>query len=406
MAKRKTYCPDIELEKNLGKQIFNALQGSVVEQVMKLSKVGDSENYLRSSMEGGSLKVEKRLLEKYYVMFNSIKEKLGFEDPVDFYISGSSEVNAWSSYSEEEGAPHIVNINSALLQLMTDDELAFVVGHELGHLINKNTKLSSLIHFVFPNSETVPVALAYKIRLWEQLAELEADRYGFLAVENLDACVSAFYKLASGLDIAKMNVKMDVLLEENLRHLEYFQTEKGSSREAHPVNPIRVQALNLFATTKSDETLNSKMDELLSILLRIGTSELDYNISLFIASSGLYMAHLDDEVSQEEIELILKRLSGFQMFANDFLHKVSEGDVPQIFVDSVNKILEIDPGLRDNLFGYLVDMVMADKKFSENEVKFLYEQGRDMFGYSDMEIARNIAESIQENFVPDLFEIV
>lgn len=373
---------------------------------MKLSKVGDSENYLRSSMEGGSLKVEKRLLEKYYVMFNSIKEKLGFEDPVDFYISGSSEVNAWSSYSEEEGAPHIVNINSALLQLMTDDELAFVVGHELGHLINKNTKLSSLIHFVFPNSETVPVALAYKIRLWEQLAELEADRYGFLAVENLDACVSAFYKLASGLDIAKMNVKMDVLLEENLRHLEYFQTEKGSSREAHPVNPIRVQALNLFATTKSDETLNSKMDELLSILLRIGTSELDYNISLFIASSGLYMAHLDDEVSQEEIELILKRLSGFQMFANDFLHKVSEGDVPQIFVDSVNKILEIDPGLRDNLFGYLVDMVMADKKFSENEVKFLYEQGRDMFGYSDMEIARNIAESIQENFVPDLFEIV
>ena len=406
MAKRKTYCPDIELEKNLGKQIFNALQGSVVEQVMKLSKVGDSENYLRSSMEGGSLKVEKRLLEKYYVMFNSIKEKLGFEDLVDFYISGSSEVNAWSSYSEEEGAPHIVNINSALLQLMTDDELAFVVGHELGHLINKNTKLSSLIHFVFPNSETVPVALAYKIRLWEQLAELEADRYGFLAVENLDACVSAFYKLASGLDIAKMNVKMDVLLEENLRHLEYFQTEKGSSREAHPVNPIRVQALNLFATTKSDETLNSKMDELLSILLRIGTSELDYNISLFIASSGLYMAHLDDEVSQEEIELILKRLSGFQMFANDFLHKVSEGDVPQIFVDSVNKILEIDPGLRDNLFGYLVDMVMADKKFSENEVKFLYEQGRDMFGYSDMEIARNIAESIQENFVPDLFEIV
>lgn len=406
MATRKTYCPDIELEKNLSKQIFDALQGDVVEQVMKLSKVGGSENYLRSAMEGGSLKVEERLLEKYFKMFNAIKDKLGFEDPVDFYISGSSEVNAWSSYSDEEGAPHIVNINSALLQLMTDDELAFVVGHELGHLINKNTKLSSLIHFVFPNSETVPVALAYKIRLWEQLAELEADRYGFLAVQDLDSCVSAFYKLASGLDIAKMNVKMDVLLEENLRHLEYFKTERGSSRDAHPVNPIRVQALNLFATCKSDKSLDGKMEELLSILLRVGTSELDYNISLFIASSGLYMAHLDDDVSQEEIEMILKRLSNFQMFANDFLHKVSEGDVPKIFVDSVEKILEIDPGLRDNLFGYLVDMVMADKKFSENEVKFLYEQGRDMFGYSDMEIARNIAESIQENFVPDLFEIV
>jgi len=406
MIFRKSYCPDIELEKKLGNQIYQALQGPVVEQVMMLSKVGGSENYLRSSMEGGSLKVEKRLLEKYYVMFNSIKEKLGFDDPVDFYISGSSEVNAWSSYSDEEGSPHIVNINSALLQLMTDDELAFVVGHELGHLINQNTKLSSLIRFVFPNKESVPIALSYKIRLWEQLAELEADRYGFLAVEDLGVCVSAFYKLASGLDITKMNVKIDVLLEENLRHLEYFKTERGSSRETHPVNPIRVEALNLYATTMSDSVLDKKMDDLLSILLRVGTSELDYNISLFIASSGLYMAHLDDDVSDNEIELILKRLSSFQMFANDFLKWVSEGDVPKIFVDSVNKILEIDPGLRDNLFSYLVEMVMADKKFSEKEVEFLYEQGRDMFGYSDMEIARQIAESIQESFVPDLLDIV
>ena len=105
---------------------------------------------------------------------------------------------------------------------MTEDELRFVIGHELGHLINKDTRLTRLVRFVFPPEAAVPVALQYKIRLHEQLAELVADRYGYMATDDLGVCVTAFFKLASGLDLVKMNVSLDALIADNNRRLNYF----------------------------------------------------------------------------------------------------------------------------------------------------------------------------------------
>lgn len=184
MGKRKLN-PTIKLEKQIGEQIYNALQGSVVEEVLRKMKISSSDAYWRSSMEGHSLKVQQELLPDFYALCQDVKKKLGFDDPVDFYITGDSEVNAFSVAAEEEGKPHIVNVNSELFTLMSEAELRFVLGHELGHLINKDTALARLINFVFPPEAAVPVTLQYKIRLHEQLAELVADRYGYMATEDL-----------------------------------------------------------------------------------------------------------------------------------------------------------------------------------------------------------------------------
>ena len=266
----------IELERQIGEQIYNALQGNIVEEVLREIKTSSSSDaYWRSNMEGHSLKVEKELLPDFYQLCHEVKEKLGVKDKVDFYITGDSSVNAFSVAAESEGEPHIVNINSALFDLMTTDELRFVVGHELGHLLNKDTALARLIQFVFPPNAEVPVTLQYKIRLHEQLAELVADRYGYMAVENLDVCVTAFFKMASGIDLVKMNVSIEALLADNNRRLEYFLKDKGISRASHPVNPIRVQALNLFAKSKSKEDLDKGMEELIAILVKVGDCEQD-----------------------------------------------------------------------------------------------------------------------------------
>ena len=296
----------IELERQIGEQIYNALQGNIVEEVLREIKTSSSSDaYWRSNMEGHSLKVEKELLTDFYQLCHEVKEKLGVKDKVDFYITGDSSVNAFSVAAESEGEPHIVNINSALFDLMTTDELRFVVGHELGHLLNKDTALARLIQFVFPPNAEVPVTLQYKIRLHEQLAELVADRYGYMAVENLDVCVTAFFKMASGLDLVKMNVSIEALLADNNRRLEYFLKDKGMSRASHPVNPIRVQALNLFAKSKSKEDLDKGMEELIAILLKMGDCEQDEYTAKFIASAGLIVANADDNIAKDEIDLII-----------------------------------------------------------------------------------------------------
>lgn len=395
------YSAAIELEKQIGKQIYNALQGSVVEEVLRKTKVSGTDAYWRSNMEGHSLKVEKDLLCDFYNLCHDVKKKLKFEDKVDFYITGDSSVNAFSVAAETEGEPHIVNINSALFNLMTTDEMRFVIGHELGHLINKDTKLKRLILFVFPPESNVPVMLQHKIRLHDQLAELVADRYGYLATENLDACVTAFFKLASGLDLAKMNVSIDALIADNNRRLDYFLNDKGISRAAHPVNPIRIQALNLFAKANSKEALDSGMDELTSILLKVGGNELDEHMATFIASAGLIVANADGDVNKDEIEQIIQSLAGIKIFPRKFLETIADGDVASIFNESVSKILEINPGMRDSLLKYMIRIVLSDKNITDEEIELIYTFGSNI-GLSEMEIATAIAEDIQQSYVPGM----
>ena len=190
--------PTIKLEKELAGQIYYALQGDVVRFILKNAKDTTEDEYWRSRMEGHCMKADKNLLGNFYKLCHEVKYRLGFEEPVDFYVTGDASINAFSIAAEDADHPHIVNVNSELFNLMSEDELKFVIGHELGHLMNQDTALRRLIYFVYPpNVTNIPVTLQCKIHLHDNLAELVADRYGYLACGNLDACVTAFFKMAS-----------------------------------------------------------------------------------------------------------------------------------------------------------------------------------------------------------------
>ena len=399
-----SFNPTLELERNIGKQIYDALQGEIVEEVLRKIKISSHDAYWRSAMEGHSLKVEQDLLPDVYQLCQEVKAKLNFEEAVDFYITGDSSVNAFSLAAEDQDQPHIVNINSALFDLMSRDELKFVIGHELGHLINKDSALGRLIRFVFPPETNIPISLQYKIRLHDQLAELVADRYGYIAVENLEACVTAFFKMASGLDLAKMNVSIDALLADNSRRLEYFLNDKGLSHASHPVNPIRVQALNLYATCSCEEKLQEGMDELISILLKVGDGELDEHMAKFIASAGILVANIDDQVSEDEVKRILETLANLKVYPRQFLDEIVQGDVIEIFNNAIQSILNINPGMREGILTYMIGIVMSDNKISRDELDFLYNFGANI-GFSEMEVANAIALTIQKNFVPSIESI-
>ena len=403
--RRRKLDPSLGLETALSKQIYDALQGEVVEEILKQARTTTDDSYWRSTMEGHSFKVEKKLLNHLYDLFEEVKEKLDFHDRVDLYVTGDSTVNAFSLAAEGEGEPHIVNVNSGLIQLMTDEELKFVLGHELGHLLNKDTALLRLIGFIFPEGAEIPISLQYKIRLWQQLSELVADRYGYLATENLGVCVSSFFKMASGLDISKMDINLEALLEDNRNHLDYFLNDRGTSTASHPVNPIRVESLHLFADANTKKELNEGMDALISILLKVGDSELDEPMAVFIATAGLIAANADGEVSEEEANAIMESLASVQMFPKAFLDSVSRENVPELFGNAVTHILDIDPSLREAMFRYMIGIVLADKEFTKKEIEFLYTMGEQVFGYSRKEAAGILAAMIQVNFVPS-FEAI
>ena len=97
-------------------------------------------------------------------------------------------------------------------------------------------------------------------------------------------------------------------------------------------------------------------------------------------------------------------LAGLKIFPRKFLDEIAEGDVGEILNSSIENILKINPGMRDGMLRYVIQIVLSDKIINKEEVDLIYQFG-DSIGFSEIEIANAIAESIQLNYVPSLESI-
>lgn len=394
--------PQIELHQLLGRQIYNALQGPVTDAICRKCVSTSFDVNYRSVMEGNSLKVSPSLLPQFYALCKEVKSRLEFEADIDFYITGDSSANACSYASSDDERPHIIQINSGLFNLMNDEELRYVVGHEIGHLINSDAAIVRLFNFIYAPDEAeerCPDFLLKRFKLFKQLAELSADRYGYMANENLEACVTAIFKTASGLFLDRMNVSVASLMAENSERLEFFLNGSGVSVESHPVNPIRIKALELFATAKTQAALTRGMNELVAVLQSFTYGELDVAFSDFIAAAGLVVAHEDDKFDRVEQEFILQKLGSFCLFPHKELKRVEKGDAVQILCDAANKILNLAPQMRAALMRYFIDVAFADNELTESELKIINYVGG-LLHYSEEEVAQALGQKIREDFVP------
>ncbi len=394
--------PRIDLQALLAEQIFKALQRPVTEDIRQRCEGMDIDMNFRSVMEGNSLKVQQSLLPQFYQLCEEVKEKLEFTEQIDFYITGNSTVNACAYASENEQRPHIIEVNSGLFTLMNEEELKYVIGHEIGHLINKDSSVTALFNFIYPDEESkqkCPEFVVKRVSLYNQLAELGSDRYGYMANENLEACVTAIFKMASGLFLEKMNVSIKELMNENNERLNFFLNDMGVSSGSHPVNPIRIRALELFANAKTQSALNRGMEELIRVMQEFIYVEIDYDLADFVASAGIIMSQMDGKKDKNEEEFILKMLAAFSLFPHKDLKRVEKTDVMKTFDESVEKILKAAPHMRSNLLRYFIDVAFADGDLDKQEMDVIYGFGQRL-GFPDSEIAKALGIKIREDFVP------
>ena len=139
--------PKIDLQEILGQQIFNVLQGNVVEDIRKKCEGSGFDLNYRSVMEGSSLRVQETLLPRFYALCEEVKLKLGYTEEIDFYITSDNTINAHSYRSDDPQRPHIIDINAGMFNLMSDEELKYVIGHEIGHLINND--INNIIVYLY-----------------------------------------------------------------------------------------------------------------------------------------------------------------------------------------------------------------------------------------------------------------
>jgi len=407
----------IMLEEQIGKEIYDLLEGDLIEEILKKSKVEKNENEHKSMLEGHSFRVTEKMVPALWKLFNEVKQALDFKENVDLYVTNNPEVNAYCVAKLDDDDTHLVNVNSGLIEKLDDDELKFVLGHELGHLISKNADISRIIHFIFPKGQQIPYVLYYKIKLWEKLSELTADRFGFIASPKLEKVVSGFFKLASGMDLHRLNFDFQEYLIENDKILDYFRTNISTNVLTHPVNPIRIKSIQLFNesslyrnvmnnNTHEKDNLEEKLNDLISILTIVSNTELDQFRQYFIATAGIILGRVDEKINEDEIKSILNRLSIFCMYPEAFLMNIiASGKVEEMFSESVQKMLDLDPSEKYPMFDFCVDLVISDRKLNREEIDILFSIGIKMFGFSEKETAQLISQKMKQSFYPSLYSV-
>lgn len=201
---------------------------------------------LNHSFMGSTVRVSPQQLPRMYRIAKECADTLGVAVPT-LYVMNSPVMNAFTFGTDEDS---IIVVHSKLIDDFTDEELKFVVGHEMGHIQNKHvvygtalrllkTNLSIFLRWIAPPAE---MALA----AWARRAEITCDRAGLLCVGDLQVAERTFMKMACG--STKLYDELDTVAY--LEQLEATQQGMGRLGEmlmSHPYLPKRIRALQIFA---------------------------------------------------------------------------------------------------------------------------------------------------------------
>lgn len=204
----------------------------------------------RAELLGVSVKVTEQQFPRLHKIAAHCAATLHIAMPAIYVAPDIGALNAHTLGTDDDA--YIV-LNGALIDHLTDEEMAFVIGHECGHIHNNHVVYATALHYLTSAASlyvrwiVTPAILA--LQAWSRRAEITCDRAGLLCTKNLDAATAATVKLALGSQKLYKDLKMD----EYLKQLEEGRRSVGRFLElfrSHPYVPKRIEALKLFAETE------------------------------------------------------------------------------------------------------------------------------------------------------------
>jgi Zn-dependent protease with chaperone function len=178
--------------------------------LLKLLNSLFNERALRLTYLASSVKVSERQFPHIHEMLRDGAYILDMENIPELFISQTPLVNAMALGMDR---PFIV-INSGIVDLMDPEELRFVVGHELGHVLSGHAVYRTMLHNLILLAQRIawmPIgyiglkAIIWGLEEWYRKSELSGDRAGLLAGQDVDAARRALMKMAGGSKLAEMN---------------------------------------------------------------------------------------------------------------------------------------------------------------------------------------------------------
>jgi Zn-dependent protease with chaperone function len=171
-----------------------------------------SERRLRMMFLGSAVRADERQFAGVNTLFLDAARILDIEKPPELYVTQDPMVNAWTL-----GLDHpFVVVSTGTLDLLDDDELRVVLGHEMGHALSGHALYSSVLFTLMRISGVgtfIPLgnlglrAIVMALKEWYRKAELSCDRAGLLVSQDPAAVTRVHMKMAGGARVEDMNLQ-------------------------------------------------------------------------------------------------------------------------------------------------------------------------------------------------------
>lgn len=152
---------------------------------------------------GSAVRVDERQFPALHHLLQDVGRVLDVQDLPEMYVAANPVPGAVTIGMNQ---PFIV-LNSGLVDLLDDDELRFVVAHELGHAVSGHAVYQTLLQrllsltgvlYAVPLGGIGVRAIIAALYEWSRKAELSADRAGLLATQDPATAFRVHMQLASG----------------------------------------------------------------------------------------------------------------------------------------------------------------------------------------------------------------
>lgn len=157
----------------------------------------------RLTLLGSAVRVDERQFSRLHRILGEVGRVLDAADLPEMYVQSDPTLSAITVGMDKP----IIVLSSGLVHHLDDDELRFVIGHELGHAISGHAVYRTLLVRLLGLGgllSAIPGG-ALGIRMvtvglleWSRKSELSADRAGVLACQDPTAALRTHMKLASG----------------------------------------------------------------------------------------------------------------------------------------------------------------------------------------------------------------
>ncbi|MGB0680301.1 MAG: M48 family metallopeptidase [Polyangiales bacterium] len=203
---------------------------------------------VRKRLLASAVRVDARMLPKLDASIRAVQERAHFTEAMEAYVFEDAAINAFVT----PGKKHTyLGLSSGAVGALSEQELEFVIGHELGHALLGHTR-SALASEL--QSEGLANHLRRELLAYKRACEVSADRCGLVCCASIDVAATAMFRTLSGLAVPGLSVHPDDFSEQ-WDHLLAEVIEGGADdmwQNTHPFPPMRMKALVLFWQSSTD----------------------------------------------------------------------------------------------------------------------------------------------------------